>query len=227
MPREDSFDYPSVNPFGGIVAGVRDTLRYARFHLGDGTATDGARLLSQRAINHMHTIQGPGVPDSFDGVGVSWFIKDYGPVRLLSHVGSLLGQESLLTIAPDQGFACIILTNSDTGDALASDVSDVAIERFLGATAPDPGEPRELSPGELAPFVGRYGVPGFEMYDVRAAQGHLRLVTLDRDGNKMRAPPISLRFYAGDRTTGGDFLHKADGSVGWLRLDSRVKARLE
>lgn len=227
MPQEDPFDYPSVNPFGGIVAGMRDTLRYARFHLGDGTASDGARLLSQGAFNRMHTIQGPGVPDSFDGVGVSWFINDYGPARLLSHDGSLLGQESLLTIAPDQGFASIILTNSDTGDALASDVSDRAIERFLGAVAPDPGEPRALSPGELAPFVGRYGVPGFELYDLRAMQGHLRLVTLDRDGSRTRDPPQSLRFYAGDRTSGGDFLRKPDGSVGWLRLDSRIKARLE
>jgi CubicO group peptidase (beta-lactamase class C family) len=35
----------ATTPVGGVVSTVRDLLTYARFHLGDGTAPDGTRLL--------------------------------------------------------------------------------------------------------------------------------------------------------------------------------------
>src|SRR6266567_5472359 len=45
----------NVDPIGGIISSARDMLRYARFHLGDGTALDGERLLSAESVRLMRT----------------------------------------------------------------------------------------------------------------------------------------------------------------------------
>ncbi|HLZ07256.1 MAG TPA: serine hydrolase domain-containing protein, partial [Chloroflexota bacterium] len=45
----------ATNPVGGISASVIDVLDYARFHLGDGTAPDGTRLLRPESLAAMRT----------------------------------------------------------------------------------------------------------------------------------------------------------------------------
>ena len=56
----------SANPAGGLIASVNDMLRYARFHLGDGTA-DGRRVLRAESLRRMQTPLGPG--GSVPGLG--------------------------------------------------------------------------------------------------------------------------------------------------------------
>ena len=43
---------------GGITCSVHDLLEYARFHLGDGTAEDGTRLLKPESLSLMRTTHG-------------------------------------------------------------------------------------------------------------------------------------------------------------------------
>ena len=43
----------SCDPTGALMSSVREQLRYARFHLGDGTAPNGSRLLSPQALQAM------------------------------------------------------------------------------------------------------------------------------------------------------------------------------
>lgn len=50
----------SCNPTGGLLSDARDQLRYARFHLGDGTAADGSRLLSPQSLEAMRSDPGVG-----------------------------------------------------------------------------------------------------------------------------------------------------------------------
>ena len=50
----------SIDPTGGLISSVRDQLRYAAFHLGDGRARNGKRLLSSRSLVEMRSRPGPG-----------------------------------------------------------------------------------------------------------------------------------------------------------------------
>jgi hypothetical protein len=42
----------AVHPTGGLILPITDQLKYARFQLGDGTATDGTRLRPRRRRRH-------------------------------------------------------------------------------------------------------------------------------------------------------------------------------
>ena len=70
-------------PAGGMVATARDQIAWARFHLGDGTAADGTRILSAESLKRMHepTVAMPGSALG-DYVGISWLLRDVGGVRL-------------------------------------------------------------------------------------------------------------------------------------------------
>src|SRR5262249_35618917 len=50
----------AANAVGGLASTAIDQLRYARFHLGDGTTLDGVRLLSPESMRLMQSPQGPG-----------------------------------------------------------------------------------------------------------------------------------------------------------------------
>lgn len=49
-------------PAGGMSATAADQIRWARFHLGDGTAADGSRILSAESVARMQepTVSMPG-----------------------------------------------------------------------------------------------------------------------------------------------------------------------
>ena len=66
----------AVHAAGGLVATVHELFRYARFHMGDGTAASGARLFSRELMAAMRTprVSASGVQQ----VGLSWFITDLG-----------------------------------------------------------------------------------------------------------------------------------------------------
>src|SRR5499433_2085005 len=63
----------SLYPTGGLISSARDQLQYARFHLGDGTAPDGTRLLSQASLVAMRSNPGPGgtLLVELEGIGVN------------------------------------------------------------------------------------------------------------------------------------------------------------
>jgi len=51
---DDMFYLPrGCNPFGGLLSCIRDQLAYARFHLGDGRATSGERIMSEQSLRAM------------------------------------------------------------------------------------------------------------------------------------------------------------------------------
>src|SRR5262249_32008913 len=119
------------NAVGGLASTATDQLRYARFHLGDGTTPDGARLLSSESMLLMQSPQGPGGND-VDAVGITWMLRDYAGVRIVRHGGGTLGQLSAFQLVPERGFAITILTNADKGDQLKTQLVEWAYAHFLG-----------------------------------------------------------------------------------------------
>jgi CubicO group peptidase (beta-lactamase class C family) len=153
MPR-------SLHPTGGLISSVRDQLRYASFHLGDGRAPDGTRLLTNESLVAMRSDPGPGgtLSVELDGMGVTWMLRPSAEgVRIVQHGGDWQGQHSGFVMVPERGFALTVLTNSDGGPKLLAHLfrDDWALRRFAGVSNL-PAEPRTLTQAELAPYEGRY-----------------------------------------------------------------------
>src|SRR5262249_50164693 len=196
----------SLHPTGGLISSARDQLQYARFHLGDGTAPDGTRLLSEASLVAMRSNPGPGgtVIVELDGVGVNWLLRPSAEgVRIVQHGGTWTGQLSGFLLVPEHGFAFTMLTNSEGGDQLVNDLfaDDWALRRYAGISNL-PAVPRALSPGELAPYEGRYaaqviggdGTVAELLADLRGDQGQLHMTLTVGETVKSPASPGVAEF---------------------------------
>ena len=127
---------PSVSvTAGGVGLCVNDLLAYARFHLGDGIAPNGERLLSRASLEMMRTTQ-LHKQSTDDDIGLAWHLRNVGPIRVAAHGGTLGGHILLLELVPERNFAIGILTNSSNGWRLIQDVEREALKAYHGATFP-------------------------------------------------------------------------------------------
>jgi CubicO group peptidase (beta-lactamase class C family) len=223
------------NPVGGIISTAKDQLRYARFHMGDGTAPDGTRLLKPESIALMQTPQVSAADGNL--FGLTWFLRDVDGQRIVRHGGATNGQLSAFMMVPARRFAITVLTNADHGGALHRDITCWALDHYLGIRESDPDL---LDPGEesLAAYAGLY--TGFMAdLDLRLRDGALYIQDVPKLALPGAAlppadPPVRMAFCGEDRivaleepikNTRGEFLRAPDGSIAWLRIFGRVFAR--
>jgi CubicO group peptidase (beta-lactamase class C family) len=228
----------AVMPAGGQIASMTDLLRYARFHLGDGTAGDGTEVLSPEAMAAFRTQSGPGAPVGeiiVDGVSVAWHLRDFGGTQVLHHGGSTNGQEAILVLVPDRQFALGILTNATAGLFLHSAVSAWVLEHYLGLAAPTL-TPVSAPAASLTEHVGSYSDGVFGIFVVSEQDGELLaeaqlpglppvgtdgpLVFLGSDLVQLSFAILPVPFLA-------DFVRTDAGEVGWFRFAGRLLPRLD
>jgi CubicO group peptidase (beta-lactamase class C family) len=221
----------SLNATGGLISSVRDQLAFARFHLGDGRAPGGKRLLTPRSLKRMRSHPGPGGTRvvELDGMGVTWQLRPSSQrVRIVQHGGDWPGQHSGFMIVPDRGFALTALTNSVGGPALTQELfdDDWALRTFAGLDNL-PAVPQALSRRELGRYEGRYvaemigadGAVTKTEYELRGDRGNLRVTS----GSTVQA---RLAFYRNDyalvldasgRPQGArcNFVRDAQGRINW------------
>lgn len=166
LPRGNS-------PAGGISANSKDQITWARFHLGDGTAPDGTRLLKRETLDLMKQptaeMKGSALGDY---VGISWLMRDIDGVRLVGHGGTTNGQYSEFVTVPERNFALSSMTNcGPNGSRLNDALEKWALEHYLGIVDADP-EPVLLGDEALARFTGRYETIAAEV-EVTAESGRL------------------------------------------------------
>jgi CubicO group peptidase (beta-lactamase class C family) len=228
---------------GGVGLCMTDLLAYARFHLGDGTAANGERVLRRESLEQMRAPQ-QRKQGTDDEIGLAWHIRRAGAVRTFGHGGTLGGHILLLEIVPERNFAIAILTNANTGWRLIQDVEREALKSYLGAgyaanqaiahrglveTIPG-AEPLARQP-DPAPYLGTYARPT-NSYVVRAAGAKLIVEDRPNAGGTSREFPVA--FYGPDRlivTDGPDrgqsieFIRDASGRVNWIRVVGRAAVR--
>ncbi len=228
----------SAHAVGGLCSSARDQMRYARFHLGDGTTASGERLL---AAETMATMQSPQCAANLDRqMGLSWMLRDMAGTPTVLHGGATNGQQSAFVMAPSRRFAITVLTNADEGNILHDAVVAWAMERYLGLVAPkdDYAQPDVAA---LVAYTGLY----------KARLSHLELTVQDGalrgqifpqggfpDVDSPASPPTPFSrivFYAPDRIVALDppmkglkaeFLRDDAGQIAWLRT-SRLMRRDE
>lgn len=223
-------------PTGGIVSDVHDQLRWARFHLGDGKAGGGERLLDRQTLARMQSPQ-VEVGDWPEAVGLSWMIGSLGDATAVVHGGGTSGQCSLLAMIPEQRFALVVLANADSGGFLVDAVSAWVHDRVLGLARPRP-EPVELPPATLQEYVGSYE-RALATLTVKRGRTGLELDVATSDPRKAQAQAqrpgsVPVGFSARDRVVVlagleegyvGTFLRDGDGAIEWLRWGGRLHRR--
>jgi CubicO group peptidase (beta-lactamase class C family) len=145
------------NPGGGIASSAADQLRWARFHLGDGRAESGARVLPAGLLHRMKeptvTLRASALGDA---LGIAWFLRVVDGVRTAGHGGSANGQFAELLIAPERNFAVVALSNAGP-DGIPCNQAVVrwALQSYLGVTDRDP-EPVPYDEARAREIAGNY-----------------------------------------------------------------------
>jgi CubicO group peptidase (beta-lactamase class C family) len=235
---------PSVSvTAGGVGLCITDLMNYAKFHLGDGTAPDGERLLSKASLEMMRTTQ-LHKQSTDDDIGIAWHLRNVGNLRVAAHGGTLSGHILLLELVPEKNFAIGILTNSINGWRLIQDVEREVLKQYHGATVPTnyaiahrglvetlPNVERLAKQPELAQYAGRYLRP-MNAVSVRIENAGLVAQEIPNGGDPRPIMPIT--FFGPDRaviTDGNDkgqtieFVRDASGTVKWVRVVGRVAVR--
>jgi len=221
-------------PMGGLICHVKDLLRYAGFHLGDGTAGDGTRILGAESLDRMHaphtTIR------EGEHWGLSWEVRDIDGARQVAHGGATNGHRCYLALIPEHDFAIAVYANSARGNMGIRAVHAEALKQCLGLKVPEP-ETIDVAEEELAAFTGFY-TQQFGDLELGMLAGKLVAVHIEKSEfpGDHSMPPMSLKACGEDRllildgeykNATGDIIRRSDGSIGWLRVGHRCYARHE
>lgn len=220
-------------PVGNIISTVRDQLRYARFHMGDGTAPDGTRLLSAESMRLMQT---PRIEASNgEQFGIGWFLRDMNGTLQLRHGGATNGQMSAFVLVPSRRWAITLLTNADLGRALHAKITNWALEHYIGYRPPK-DDPLESSLADLQPYVGLYSDRVVELH-LYLQDGKLMIqpeLKQALPGQEMPPPepPATLARYAPDKLVvldgpmSGSHIEfvRDEERIIWLRVSGRLYA---
>lgn len=215
----------ATGPAGGISANAADQIAWANFHLGDGTAPGGQRLLSAELLKRMQqpTVETPGSALG-DAVGISWMLQDVDGVRLVTHGGTTNGQHSAFVLVPERNFGIISMTNCGPNGPQFNDALQAwALQHYLDVHEPEP-EQLELSESQLAPYTGTFetiavtceitGHNGGLLLEVEMKpQTRAAMVSADDEAAAETQPPFPLALLAGD----GDQYVVSDGPAKGMR----------
>ena len=233
----------SSNPAGGMSANAGDQLKWARFHLGDGSP-----LLTTESLKRMQepTADMPGSAIG-DAVGISWLLRDLDGVKLVAHGGTTIGQYSTFVMVPERGFALISMTNcGPNGSEFNHKLQRWALEHYLGVRDEDP-TPADRSEAELEPYAGRYETIASAV-EVTISGGGLSaqvrpkeettaaLREADGSGTPPEQPPLPIAMLAGGdgfvvsegpgKGMRGYFTRDTEGRISGMHLGGRLTRRL-
>lgn len=159
-------------PSGGLWSCVDDLLRFAAHHLGGpGPLGPAARAAMQE----------PAIADARGWYGLGWQLRRSARGdRIVEHLGSAAGFQTILLLAPERALALTALTNSGRGSAAIGGL----VER-LGLGPEDPPVV-QLAREELVQFEGTYRSGSLE-------------VTVAVDGRELRIEAVELDPFSGER----------------------------
>lgn len=233
------------HPDGGLISSAREQLGWARFHLGDGRAADGTPLLTPSSLKAMRSQPGPGgtLIAEIAGFGVSFALRRTAEgTPVIMHGGSWPGQYSGFFFVPERDFAMTMLTNSEGGPQLRTELfdDDWVLRRFAGLHNP-PAAPLSLPPARLADYEGTYLSLGVD----RSGNWDETVLSLQGDSGALAgelavgnaASDIGLTFYRdeyvlvdqGENAPTGsvraNFVRDADGHVTGFSFGGRLYVR--
>ena len=133
-------DTRANNPGAGLASSLTDQLRWARFHLAEPDDEYGRDVMPGELLRRMQRPTVELVASSLgDAVGIGWFVRDVGGVRVVSHGGSANGQFAELHMVPDRGVAAVAVSNAGPDAGLTFNRTSIrwALEHFADVVERD------------------------------------------------------------------------------------------
>ena len=174
-------------------------------------------------------------------MGITWFIRKAGGLTIYSHGGATNGQKAHFFFIPAKDFALAILSNSDDGGIINTEVSDLALDVYFDTKVKLP-QPKEIPSGALKEFAGRYQI-GTECFDLKVKGKHLIYHHIPLGGFPTpdtppgpAMPPMRFAFYEKDQVIGldepyknalGDFIRDEKGRLQFFRVGSRAHKKIK
>lgn len=157
VARMWTYRWRGDNPGGGIASSVADLIRWTRFHLGDGRADSGFRVLPAELMQQMKEPSVALRSSSLgDALGICWFLRDVDGIRTVGHGGSANGQFAELLTVPERNFSVVSLSNAGPDGILFNQaVVRWALQTYLGVVDRDP-EPIPYDVMRACEIAGRY-----------------------------------------------------------------------
>jgi len=200
---------------------------------------EGQRILKRETIERMWQ----PVTDAFNlKEGISWFVKEQEGHRFVLHSGGDVGFQSLLVLAPDDGMAVVMMTNTDSENAHLDDFASAAMRIMLGfkqvtedgdtpaimTTQLSPEEARNKADEILAAYVTALGGrEALEKITSRTAKGTFEVSGIAMSGSVEDYEQAPNKMLMVLRMPGNQvFKDGFDGSVGWeLNPDDGLKLK--
>jgi CubicO group peptidase (beta-lactamase class C family) len=222
------------NGVGGLVSTVKDLLTYAQFH-----TKNGSRIIKRKTLESMRI---PQVSMGRRGsMGITWFISPSNDPIRYSHGGATHGQQAMFMFIPDKDFAISVLTNSESGGILNTNVMELALDLYCNIKSTMP-QPLKTPESKLMEFTGSYRI-GTEAFDLKIKKGtlvyhHIPLggfPTPDSPPGPAHAP-VRIAFYDKDQAMGlneplknalGDFIRDEKGRVEFFRIGGRAHKKIK
>jgi CubicO group peptidase (beta-lactamase class C family) len=222
------------NGIGGVVSTVQDLLKYARFHMGNGT-----RIIKKKSLETMRVKQ---VNAGMHGdMGITWFIREYGGIKFYGHGGATNGQQANFFFIPEQDFALAILTNSDEGGIIAAKAVSWTLELYFNTKMKSPSL-IERPVNEIKEYLGKYQI-GTECFDLKLKGKNIMYHHIPLGGFPTpntppgpALPPMRFAFYETDKMIGldepykdslGDFIRDEKGRVEYFRIGGRAHKKIK
>lgn len=220
------------NAAGAIITNVENLLKYAQFHMGDGTV-DGERYLTEESVKAMQQPTATVRGDAQWGIGFA--VDKFGGAKTFGHGGATNGQHANLKVFPEQGYAIAALTNGARGAAAYGDVIKWALKHDLGLVQP---EPETITPDEawLGQRLGTFAAALSEFTIKPKDDGYVLETVAKNAFTDEKAPPVEHSvvavadgFYINKGPLSGytvDFIQgdAADGEpFAWARLSRLAK----
>ncbi len=232
------FALPANVAAGGCAMSVDSLIRYARFHLGDGTTPGGERLLSRESLEAIRT---PRIRknSSSDEMGLGWHLRTLDGVLTAQHGGTLGGHCLHVQLVPERDLCFAILTNHAEGWRLNEDVGAAILQEWEGV-ALAPGQAtggnrggNERMTSHAAPLAEQ---PSLEEYAGLYLRPPVGDVLVQVEGTRLVVGAgdnrWGLTFWAPDmaHSTGPgaypglpvEFIRDDRGVVTWIRVNGRI-----
>ena len=222
------------NGIGGIVSTVKELLKYARFHMGNGD-----RIVKRKTLEAMR------IPQAEAGgrgqIGITWFTRSAGAFTRYGHGGATHGQQAIFMFIPEKDFALAVLTNTDDGGIVNDNAVSSALEIYFNIKADLP-QPIQQPANALKEYVGSYRI-GTEAFDLNIKNGYLIYQHIPLGGFPTPAtppgpamPPMRFGIFEKDLAIGmdepmknaiGDFIRDEKGRVEYFRVGGRAHKKIK
>ncbi len=179
-----------------------ELLAFARLHLDDGLAPDGARLLSAESARAMRTrqIELNGCAGVMaDAWGLGWELKDGTGGTLVGHSGVTIGQMAWLDVVPERRAGLALLTNGGDATTLARHVRNEVMSEVAGVGLPPLPAIDASVPVDAARYLGIYQRAGARVEVVAMENGLGVRIRAIWHSMAPDPPTFALRPIGGDR----------------------------